>query len=560
MPSAPSSRVLSLVGGFLAAAGLALLWLLRTDGVILEPTGPGAGPQAAALGLPGPPTLVEVGSEQRKTPKAKSAAPKKEPVERGELRAGAKAHLRERAAARIAARKRKSGAEQVERPDTVPFVVEPIFNTSAIPDFDVMARCDFHSRVGGSEPRQSGQAVFYRFQNFVADHYADPLSAPDVMTIHFDHPGAMPVEVGVARNSWLPFGEGYIVRPNLRFEPVETTLSIGLESSRIKPPFRGELHLVEVAPDGVLSILDSQPLNGRSRRERKARLRVRAGASSLLAIALPSAKELAPDLLVPFLPTRRGHHQMLTGVRTLPYPRRIARVVDPFGDPYEGLRLVGAVDRNRIAILDAATGDPVRFRGHVFIQTPGQGGASFDGTTTSASLQGAALGLMTVKQLVGGVSGSDGVIDLMPMLEGVYEFQMRTPLNGELVPATPFQLSLGSTDHRGRTVQTFTIVAPVGGIRVERPPSLGLRSNDWRHAKITLTAGGEVIPVTVDKTGIARGCVPPLVPVSVRVESGNDVFTAKVAPLGFGDRSIAVPVRVSAERSPEETTKSNAKR
>lgn len=553
-----SSRLLAPLGGTGLVAVLALLWLLRADGTVPEPAGPLGTPPTAVAPQPEPPDLVEVENEKRESPAAKG--PEAGPKRNEELRAGAKARLRERAFSRIADRRSRSRSEAVERPDTVPFVVEPTFETSAISDFDFLAVCDFHSRVGGSEPRQSGHAIFSRFHSFVAGHYADPLTAPDVMTIHFDHPGAMPVEIEVARNHWLPSGEGYIARPTMRFEPVETTLSIALEESRARQGFRGELHLVDVAPDGTLRLLDSQPLDARLRREKMARLRVRAGAGSLLAIALPSVEGLAPDLLVPILPPRRGDHPMRSGVRALPYERRIARVVDPFGDPFEGLRLTGTVDLNRVAMRDAATGDPVRFRGHVFIQTPRMDGASFDGRITSASNVGAPLGLMTVKEAVHAVSGDDGVIDLTPMLEGVYEFDMRTPLNEERVPAAPFQLSQGPTEHKNRMVPSYTLVAPVGGIRVERPLSLGLRNNEWRHAKITLTAGDEVISVAVDATGIARGCVPPLLPVSVRVESGKDVFTAEVAPLGFGDRAIAAPVKVPRGLSLSETPNSMAKR
>ncbi len=542
-----SPRLLPLAGGSAALLGLVLFWFLRRDDSIPEPVAPPVGALAAPSALPEDPTLVEVGSERRKVPEVKVASKDRQATQAKpkpkRKRLLGKGTSRSRARARAKAEE----ALKEEGPELVPFVVEPIFDSAAIPDFDVLARCDYHSRLPGGDPDKNGRAVFRRFIGFVAGNYADPLSSPEELIVRFDHPGALPAEVVLRRGSWSASGDGYVARPRIRFEPIEATISLGLEQVQSGRPFRGAVHLVEVSAQGDLSLVDEQPLDGRIRRRKKARLRVRRGASTLLAIALPSSEGLAPDLLVPYIPGGAGNHEMLTGVRTLLYEQRIARVVDPFGDPYAGAKLVGIVDENRVAMRHAVSGAPVMFRGHVFIQTPARGAAGFDGTTTSATTVGGSLGLMTVKAAVGAETEQDGVIDLSPILEGVYEFVIKTPLNPAPVHAMPFERSEGPTQHKGRWKPTFTISAPVGGVQVERPPLLGLRSKAWRHAKISLTAGEEVIAVAVDAGGIARACVPPFVAVNVRVESGKDVFTAQVAPLGHGDRAIAVPVKVSGD-------------
>jgi len=544
MLPAQSPRLLSLMGGTAVALGLALFWFLRESESIPEPEAPIAGAVQVSAAPQEDAALVEVAALRRKVPKVKVKPKAKTRVSKESLRARAAKATVKRKAGRSARSRSRSERPKVEGPDLVPFVVEPRLDTSGIPDFDLLASCKYHARLPGGEPQRNGRAMFRRFRSFVAGNYLDPLTAPEALIIHFDHPGALPAEVVLGRSSWVPSGEGYIARPTLRFEPIDTTISIGVEPSPSVRPFRGAIHLLEISALGELSVLDEQPLDGRFRRKKKARLRVRRGGGTLMAIALPSTDALAPDLLMPKIPGAPGDHELLTGVRSLAYERRIAKVLDPFGEPFKGATLTGVVDENRIAIRDAAAGAPVMYRGHVFIHTPSQRTQGFDGTITSTVSRGAGLGLMAVRRAVGKETKRDGVIDLTPILENVYDFTIRTPLNTEAIHVVPFELSEGSTLHKGRWAPTYAIAAPVGGIQVERPPSLGLRSNAWKRAKITLTAGDEVITIAVDDGGIARGCVPPLVPVSVRVESGKSVFTAKVAPMGYGDRAIAIPVEV----------------
>lgn len=539
----PTATHSKLAAGGVVVAFVALVTVLgRSDASSEPPVGPEAGREVddarTRTTHPSDEELAAVESIGQRatgeTPSVAVRAPEVPPRERFVRRASssvAKARLRTEPAEAV---------EAVEPPETVPFYVIPIIDSVNVLDLDHLATIEMHARLQGEPPRANARVNFNLFNEFLAGEWIDATYAPDPLVFHFDHPGALPVEVLIRPGAWSARGDHYVARPTVLLDPIETTLRVRAsthmsDGSRNRSAMRA--CLIGIASDGCLTVYDDRQVRRTRTLSAEAVLRVRRTPDTLLVVGLAKHATIAPELLAPHIPSKDGHYTVAQRLRARPYQPELVRFIDPFEDAMEGVRVDGVVQDELIAIHDVR-GDPVSFEGHVFVHTPRGPAARFDGRYVgTGDTEPSDLRMLVAPRHVGAVSDGSGMALIENRIEGIYEFTLSTDLVGGSYPARPYERSLGLERYELRTYNVCECAAPVGGVEILPPAGLSPSAPEWRSAKIEVSGGGQSVRANPDEFGRARCIVPPLVNVTIHVEVAGKTYEGAAHPLSPGSKT-----------------------
>lgn len=459
------------------------------------------------------------------------------------------------------------------RKERLLFRIEPSIDRTGLQQFGAFDTCRFHAR---SSDRLhflgAGQAVFNDFRDFSLGTFESPQDLPQPLIVHFDHPGALPCEVAVSQHDWFSESGGYVARPIMRLDNVDHIIRVAAGTTEKSPftpaiSFQGEVLLMNFGAGAVPQVFDRQPLGGSG--HKLASLRAPSSLGRAYVVGIPESPDLFADSAeVAAAPEAHGQKSEKSKRPSLRmHPRALPpisfKVEGPFGAPMANLELRAVVPNEVILAKDFATGDPILFEGRVFcacderqIRRYGESSSrrravsAYAASTDPAKITRAKL--LAVTYRIERATGQSGIVTLGGAVRGLHRLEAKSPFTGAweaLETDSSWALTSLSQGPMAGT-STYRLRGPAAGLEIECPADLVARPESWNTAKITIASGAFEASIQPKGSPRARVLVPPDSMLNVRVQVGDQVYTAFSQGLLSGQSQRLVPVRIQQrERS-----------